>query len=90
LVLSGGRHRAPARLIVYEEIEFRFSVLCCSCKGQSVRQKAGCLLPASMLRNSLFFVRVNRFWCVWMRVPVWVGCVSNQVEAGPDFLRWVV
>ena len=20
----------------------------------------------------MFFVRVNRFWCVWMRVLVWV------------------
>jgi len=51
--------------------ENRVSVFCsiCSCKGQ-IEKKTGCLFPASMLRNELFFVRVNRFWCVWMRALV--------------------
>ena len=50
----------------YRKIEFRglmpqflkrFAGLC-----------RGCLLPAELLKSELFFVRVNRFWCIWMRV----------------------
>jgi len=29
--------------------------------------RVGCLFPASLSGAELFFVRVNRFWCVWMR-----------------------
>jgi hypothetical protein len=32
-------------------------------------QKIGCLLPRlSCLGAEMFFVRVNRFWCIWVRV----------------------
>jgi hypothetical protein len=35
----------------------------------------------------MFFVRVNRFWCVWMRVPVW-GWLREQLAKGwSGFLR---
>jgi len=51
------------------KIEFRFSALFVPEEGQA-DQKTGCMLPASMLRAEMFFVRVNRFWCVWIRVPV--------------------
>jgi hypothetical protein len=49
------------------------------------------LFPASMLRSKLFFVRVNRFWCVWIRAPV-DALVMQMVGvfAGPGVLRWVV
>ncbi len=51
------------------------------CKGD-VERKIGCLLPALLLRSEMFFVRVNRFWCVWTRVLVFM-C---KHEKRPGFL----
>jgi hypothetical protein len=45
------------------------------------------MLPASMLRAEMFFVRVNRFWCVWIRVPVDGICHESggDLKVGPGF-----
>ncbi len=47
------------------------------------------MLPAWLLRSEMFFVRVNRFWCVWTRVLV-TADVKTFGVAGPGFWRWVV
>jgi hypothetical protein len=70
-----------AGLDCFGEIEFRFFFFACSCKGQ-VKMRSDVALPASMLRSNLFFVRVNRFWCVWIRAPVLVFHVSGERKIG--------
>jgi hypothetical protein len=70
---------------IYREI--RVSIL-----QQPVPEKVGllwvgCLFPASLSGTNLFFVRVNRFWCVWMRALVFVDI---SMETGPGLLQWVV
>jgi len=50
--------------------KFEFRVFGLPFLQRSVVPKFGCLLPAWLLRSRLFFVRVNRFWCVWTRVLV--------------------
>jgi hypothetical protein len=39
--------------------------------------------------TKLFFVRVNRFWCVWIRVLVF-GSARVVQKIGPGFWQWVV
>jgi hypothetical protein len=54
---------------IYREIRVSNLLGGCSCKGQPAT-RFGCLLPALLSGAELFFVRVNRFWCVWARVLV--------------------
>jgi len=58
---AGSAARRRPRL--YEEIRFRFCAM----------QNRMLLSQLEMLRSKMFFVRVNRFWCVWIRAPVAVG-----------------
>jgi len=64
------------------KIEFRFSILFVPAKVKQKR-KLDVALPASMLRSNLFFVRVNRFWCVWIRALVDV--FAAQVVGAEDW-----
>jgi len=50
-------------------------------------KRLGCLFPAAMSGTNLFFVMVNRFWCIWMRALVFE---VSALRIGPGFLCWVV
>ncbi len=65
--LVGAWGEAPLASCLYEENRFRF-FLARSCEGRV--WKDWMFVPSYVVGNEMFFVRVNRFWCVWIRVPV--------------------
>jgi len=72
-------------LAVTGEASFEWT-LPCSCKGQGV--VAWMFVPScKVMERILFFVSVNRFWCIWMRALVFE---ASALRIGPGFLCWVV
>jgi hypothetical protein len=64
---------------LYEENRFRFSVVRYSGKGAGGGMRK--FVPSLIVDgNGMFFVRVNRFWCVWIRALVFERHASGAEE----------